>query len=141
MFGGCTALGYPPHKLPAETLGGGCYRDMFVGCRNLVAIPKLPAKTVPTNTYRGMFTDCESLTRAKFYAETIDGDSMIGMFAGCVNLEWIDAPILSADSSHTNGFTYGVSGSGTFIKNAEATWSTTGDSGVPNGWTTVMRYV
>ena len=136
-----SALIYPPHKLPAETLVNGCYRGMFKSCGSLVAIPKLPAKTVPTHSYTEMFADCDSLTRAKIYAETIDGDSLIGMFADCNHLEWIDAPILSADSSHTSGFTYGVSGSGTFIKNAEATWSTTGDSGVPNGWTTVMRYV
>ncbi|MBQ8867970.1 MAG: hypothetical protein IJ013_09670 [Bacteroidaceae bacterium] len=34
----------------------------------------------------------------------------------------------------------GVASSGTFYKNSEATWSKTGSSGIPTGWT-VQDYV
>ena len=34
MFGGCTSLTTAP-ALPATTLAGGCYQEMFTGCTSL----------------------------------------------------------------------------------------------------------
>jgi hypothetical protein len=38
-------------------------------------------------------------------------------------------------SSYTNNWVSGVSTTGTFVKNSAATWTTTGNNGVPRGWT------
>jgi hypothetical protein len=36
--------------------------------------------------------------------------------------------------THSDYNTY-ISSSGTFVKNSAATWTTTGNNGVPSGWT------
>ena len=39
----------------------------------------------------------------------------------------------------TKDWLYGVAESGTFVKNKDAEWNTTGANGVPEGWT--IEYV
>jgi hypothetical protein len=58
------------------------------------------------------------------------------MFEGCSKLNYIK--MLATNISAGNCLTYwvsGVSSTGTFVKNKNATWNVTGVSGVPNGWT------
>jgi hypothetical protein len=58
------------------------------------------------------------------------------MFSGCTSLNYIK--MLATDISASNCLTYwvyGISSTGTFVKNKNATWNVTGDNGVPNGWT------
>lgn len=38
-------------------------------------------------------------------------------------------------SSYTDYWVSGVSSSGIFVKNANATWNITGENGIPSGWT------
>jgi hypothetical protein len=58
------------------------------------------------------------------------------MFNGCTNLNYIK--MLATDISATSPlgyWVYGVSSTGTFVKNAAMTTLPTGTSGIPTGWT------
>ena len=112
MFQGCTSLTTAP-ELPATTLANGCYSYMFRQCTSLTTAPELPATTLVPNCYNYMFQ-------------------------GCTNINYIKAMFTSVPSnSYTSNWVSGVSSTGTFVKNSAATWTTTGDNGVPNGWTVV----
>lgn len=97
--------------LPATTLSQGCYGSMFYGCTSLKTAPTLPALTLVNSCYAGMFHNCTNLSKIKCLATDISATS-------CTNW-WVD----------------GVSQSGTFIKNASMSSWSSGDSGIPNGWT------
>jgi hypothetical protein len=60
------------------------------------------------------------------------------MFFGCTLLNHVKA-LFTTNISSTTNYTYnwlgGVSATGTFIKNKNATWSRTDASGIPSGWT------
>lgn len=101
--------------LPSKELGAGCYESMFANCPRLTQAPELPATTLAPSCYRAMFNGCSNLNYIKMLATDISA-------VRCLHY-WV----------------YGVSPTGTFIKNKDATWDTTpgalGDSGVPAGWT------
>ena len=84
-----------------------------------------------------MFNDCTSLVTAPVLpATTLAEDCYSNMFAGCTNLNNITC--LATDISATdctNYWVYNVASNGTFIKNPSMTSWTTGESGIPNGWT------
>jgi hypothetical protein len=110
MFASCTSLTTAP-ALPATNLSISCYDGMFLYCINLTTAPELPAKTIRANySYRKMFGDCSSLNYVKCLATDITGSNVTGF--------WLN----------------GVAANGTFVKHPDATW-TTGESGVPSGWT------
>ena len=162
MFQGCSALLTAP-DLPATTLATSCYYCMFEGCGSLVSAPELPATTLESYCYSSMFRDCTNLEEApELPATTLELGCYSGMFRGCTSIE--ESPVLPATTlvgscynnmfrscsslsritamfttapgtTYTNGWVNGVAASGIFIKNAAATWTTTGVSGVPTGWT------
>ena len=136
MFRGCTALTTAP-ALPATTLGSYCYQSMFQGCTSLTTAPELPATTLTSNCYNSMFYDCTSLTTApELPATTLTGYCYEYMFRNCTNLNYIKAMFTTTPTtSYTNNWVNGVAATGTFVKNSAATWTTTGNNGVPNGWT------
>ena len=136
MFLGCTSLTTAP-ELPATTLADNCYGSMFLGCASLINAPELPATTLVQNCYREMFANCTSLTTApELPATTLVGSCYYNMFDGCTNLNYIKAMFTTTPSNvYTRNWVYGVSASGTFVKNASATWNVTGADGIPNGWT------
>jgi len=79
--------------LPATTLSGGCYSDMFRSCICLIAAPELPATTLAEECYSGMFSSCQSLTVApELPATTLKRDDeeckgcYRGMFENCISL-------------------------------------------------------
>ena len=111
MFYDCSALVLPPRTLPATTLAGGCYEKMFMYCRKLQKAPVLPAPVLEYSCYNSMFNFCNSLSYIQMLATDISA-------AYCLN-KWV-------------GY---VSSTGTFVKSADASWSVTGRSGIPNGWT------
>ena len=96
--------------LPATTLPIYCYQSMFLGCTSLITAPKLLAETLSLGCYSGMFYECTSLNSITCLGINTNQDD-------CTT-DWL----------------YNVSDTGTFIKNASATWET-GDSGIPSGWT------
>ena len=58
------------------------------------------------------------------------------MFTNCASLNYIKAMFTTEPGgSYTYAWVTGVASTGTFVKNASATWTTTGSNGVPAGWT------
>ena len=110
LFGFCTSLTEPP-ALPAQTLVNACYGYMFYGCTSLVNAPILPAQTLATYCYNYMFGGCTSLSYIKMLALNITATRAL--------YNWVN----------------GVAASGTFVKSSQATWTATGVSGIPDGWT------
>lgn len=135
MFNGCTSLTAAP-ELPATTLASNCYDSMFAGCTSLTAAPALPATTLKPYCYFYMFRKCTSLTKApELPATTLVNHCYSVMFDGCSKLSYIKAMFTTTPSlSYTDSWVSDVASSGTFVKNAAATWTTTGVYGIPNGW-------
>ena len=136
MFKGCTSLTTAP-ELPATTLAEGCYNGMFLSCTSLTTAPVLSATTLANYCYGYMFNDCTSLTTAPSLPATILTNSCYSnMFSGCTNLNKITclATDISA-SGCTNGWVNGVAATGTFTKADSMTGWTTGNNGIPSGWT------
>ena len=138
MFSGCTSLKEAP-ELPATTLGSACYLDMFSGCTGLTTAPELPATTLTDSCYREMFSGCTSLKEApELPATTLYDYCYYWMFSGCTNLKNVKAAFITVPSSGktTVYWLWGVSPTGTFYKNKNATWSNA-DAGIPSGWTVI----
>lgn len=96
--------------LPATTLATSCYNGMFYSCSNLTVAPELPATTLVRYCYDYMFN-------------------------GCNKLNYIKAMFTTTPSmSYTDEWVEGVALSGTFVKNKNASWSVTGEDGIPSGW-------
>lgn len=136
MFSSCTSLTKAP-ELPATTLADSCYSRMFFSCTALTEAPKLPAKTLIDYCYQGMFSGCSALTTApELPAITLASHCYQYMFSSCTNLRYIKAMFTTTPgTAYTQNWVYAISGSGTFVKNSAATWTTTGVNGVPTGWT------
>lgn len=99
--------------LPAMTLAGNCYANLFSRCVSLTAAPELPAITLVACCYNGMF-------------------------ASCKNLNYIKAMFTTTPSNtYTSSWVRGVSSTGTFVKNSAATWDVSNNYnyGIPLGWT------
>ena len=111
MFSYCISLIATP-QLPATTLADYCYAQMFQGCESLAnTYPVLPATTLTNNCYEQMFKNCTKLNNIECLATDISATN-------CTH-EWLK----------------NVSSTGTFYKSASMTSWTTGDSGIPSGWT------
>ena len=138
MFQGCSSLTAAP-ELHATTLGPWCYYSMFQNCTSLTTAPELPATKFASGCYSNMFSGCSSLTAApELHATTLAAYCYQNMFQNCSMLNNIT--MLATDISATNCLTNwvnGVSSTGTFTKSPEMTTLTTGDSGIPEGWTVV----
>lgn len=140
MFSNCTSLITAP-ELPAKSLAQDCYSSMFGGCSSLVVPPVLPATSVTTQCYQHMFSNCTSLiTAPELPAMKLAMNCYRQMFYGCNSLNYIK--MLATDISSSgclSSWVSGVASSGTFVKNADATWDVTGSSGIPSGWTVVLQ--
>ena len=137
MFQGCTGLTTAP-ELPATTLEEKCYDAMFYLCKSLTTAPAiLPATTLAKECYRDMFYGCTSLTTApELPATTLAEGCYQYMFFDCHNLNYIKCLATDISASNcTTSWTMHVSYYGTFVKNPSMASWTTGDSGIPSGWT------
>ena len=110
--------------LPATTLARECYAEMFLCCTSLRKSPVLPATTLADACYAemfgGMYGDYEG----------------VWVWRGCTSLSGITC--LATDISATNctsNWVQGVSSTGTFYKNPSMTSWSTGNDGIPSGWT------
>lgn len=97
-----------PLLLPATEITYDCYKAMFMGCTNLTRAPILPASSLWANCYQFMFSGCSKLNYIKCLATNISATD-------CTK-NWVD----------------GVASEGTFVKAANADWSS---GGIPSGWT------
>ena len=140
MFQGCTSLTTAP-ELPATTLAPGCYKYMFSACTGLVSVSEdlLPATTLAASCYTSMFNGCTSLVTAPVLPATSLSSGRFcyeSMFSGCSSLNYIKAMFTTTPgANYTNNWVAGVASTGTFVKNSAASWTTTGNSGIPTGWT------
>lgn len=141
MFRGCTSLTTSP-ELPATTLTEFCYSNMFENCTSLTTAPELPATILTDSCYNSMFKGCTSLTTApELPAKTLSYLCYFTMFSGCSNLNYIKC--LATDISATmctHSWIMGVAPTGTFVKDANATWGTDyGYDGIPANWTVISE--
>ena len=135
MFRGCTNLITPPN-LPATTIAVNCYCGMFSGCTNLASAPALPATTTYRSCYEQMFRDCKELTTAPVLpALSLAQTCYYYMFVNSSKVNYVKAMFTTIGSNSINMWLSNVSATGTFVKNTNATWTNTGASGVPTGWT------
>jgi len=140
MFSGCTSLTTAP-ALPATALADQCYHSMFYGCTSLETAPALPATTLAYYCYQRMFFGCTSLkTAPALPAPTLPEGCYRAMFYGCTKLNAVTclATNISALWCTTEWLKDAgtqVTGTKTFTKAASMTGWTTGDSGIPDGWT------
>jgi len=102
--------------LPATTLVNSCYCCMFLGCTNLTVPPELPATNLAPLCYYEMFEECSNLNSVTCLATDISAYL-------CTDF-WL----------------YRVAPNGTFTKANNMTGWTTGNAGIPEGWT-VQNYV
>ena len=137
MFYNCTSLEVPPSALPAKTLTTYCYCSMFNNCTSLTTAPTIAATTLAENCCNNMFYGCTSLTTAPvLHALTLKKLCYSSMFRYCNKLNYVKAMFTTAPSStYTGSWMQGVSSSGTYVMNKNATYSSRGISAIPNNWT------
>lgn len=136
MFQGCRSLTTAP-ELPATTLAVMCYSHMFYNCTSLTGAPELPATTLIGSCYNGMFEGCTSLTIApELPATTLSNSCYNIMFKNCTKLNYIKMLATDISASYClTDWVYGVSRTGTFVKNPAMTTLPISTSGIPSGWT------
>ena len=135
LFDGCTSLTKAP-ILPATTLNRQCYRYMFSGCQSLTKAPVLPATTLADSCYQYMFRGCQSLTKApKLPATTLADSCYQYMFFNCQSLKEVRISATKAATNALDSWLGGVSATGDFYCDPNATIFPTGASGIPSGWT------
>lgn len=137
MFCNCGGLIEAMDIIPATTLGKDCCSMMFYNCTSLIKAPQLPATTLISSCYKSMFSSCTSLEIApELPAITLANECYSYMFSGCSKLNYVKALFTTTpDKYYPRGWLKGVASSGTFVKNAAATWNVVGVDGVPEGWT------
>lgn len=77
--------------LPATELSNCCYKQMFVGCESLVAVPTLPAMTLSLGCYDGMFMGTAITEMPELPATKLADDCYANMFMICYNLQSVSA--------------------------------------------------
>ena len=140
MFDLCGKLTNIP-ELPATTLKSYCYAGMFQNCTSLTDLSNeiLPSKTLAQNCYASMFYQCINLTHApELPATTLVAGCYTSMFYTYSGgkLKYINAAFVTTPSdNYTQSWVSGAASKGVFIKNKNATWTTTGVNAIPAGWT------
>ena len=145
MFCGCKSLVECP-KFSFETVGSSACREMFMNCYELINPPKiLPATTLADSCYQSMFYSCHKLRFApELPAKTLVNGCYMFMFADCKELRYVKALFttnITNNTNYTKRWMYGVNTStGVFVKAVDATWSLSGESGIPTNWDYAYNY-
>ena len=135
LFKNCTSLIKAP-ALPATTLASNCYSEMFSGCQSLTKAPELPATKLAQSCYSYMFDGCRSLTKAPALpAKYLAFSCYYVMFNGCQSLKEVRIAAISKGTYALDYWLSGVSATGDFYCDPNATIFPTGTSGIPKGWT------
>ena len=135
LFRECTSLIKSP-ALPATTLASGCYTSMFSGCTSLAKNPALPATTLASGCYQYMFWGCRPLTKAPALpATTLADKCYYQMFYGCQSLNEVRIAATTTATGALEDWLKGVSATGDFYCDPNATIFPTGTSGIPENWT------
>lgn len=139
MFMGCSSL-EEFGNLPAMTATVSCYYGMFENCFKLQKFGAIHATALADTCMMRMFYGCNMLEYApELPARNISGTSQpySNMFEGCRNLHYIKAMFINDPRSGnwTGDWVKNVADRGTFVQNYDATWTTVGPNGIPEGWT------
>lgn len=128
-------------ELPATTLTNYCYAYMFYGCSYMTeTMSILPVTNLITRCYSSMYQSCSRLLVAPVLPALVLATSCYNyMFYGCSKLSYVKAMFTTMLSGACNSWLSRVSSTGTFVKNVNATWTDTGDSGVPTNWTVITE--
>lgn len=140
MFNGCTSL-TKVQDINVTGLGSSCMQGMFQNCISIVHCPiKSIPNAVANNCFNSLFYGCASLVDCfEMPVATLVNGCYNQMFRNS-NIPYVK--MLATDISATsclNNWMYGVPNVSTsiFVKHIDATWTTTGNSGVPNKWTII----
>lgn len=138
MFYNCSKLKNAPIT-PTSTLSAGQYAfyGMFMNCRNLEETPDFKFTTVSSYSAGNMFRNCVKITTSPpLRPKTIVSNCYYYMFYACSNLKSIYwCADTAPTSTYCNNWVKGVSPTGTFYRDIDATWTISyGDSNVPTGW-------
>ena len=134
LFRDCKSLTKAPLLLNA--LSQGCYRTMFMNCTSLTQAPSLPATTLAQECYFSMFKDCTSLTQAPSLPATVLAyQCYMFMFSGCSKLKEVRVSATTTRTDALYSWLSGVSATGDFYCDPNATIFQTGESGIPQNWT------
>lgn len=138
MFSGCTKLKNAPIT-PTSALSASQYAfyGMFMNCGNLEEAPYFKFTTVSSYSAGNMFRNCVKIkTAPPLRPKTLVSNCYYYMFYGCSNLKSIYWYADTAPTStYCNNWVYGVSPTGTFYRDIDATWTISyGNSNVPTGW-------
>ena len=133
LFRDCTSLTKAP-VLPATTLANNCYANMFGRC-SLTKAPALPATKLAQSCYSAMFDYCKSLTQAPALpAKFLPFSCYYTMFSGCQSLKEVRIAAIANDRYALDSWLYGVSATGDFYCDPNATIFPSGTSGIPKNW-------
>lgn len=165
LFYLCSNLAVPPKSLPASSLSGACYENMFDETV-ITTVPDMPIITsigqksmtamfratkvenasgviindTATQCCQYMFYNCKQLARGpQLLAETPASSCYGVMFTQCTNLRYVKCLLktnTSAMSQWMQNAKNAVGGS-LFVKHINATWTTSGASGVLSNWTII----
>lgn len=138
MFEGCTSLTSAP-LLKTSTLSKYCYKNMFKGCTSLVNAPVLLSNNVFEGAYYGMFEGCTSLVNApELLSMSLATYCYYAMFRNCTSLKYIKCWATSVSANYcTTNWVSGVGATGTFYKHPSMRSWSTGNDGIPSGWTVI----
>lgn len=121
--------------LPMTSMRSSGYREMFMGCSNLIAAPALPATTLASYCYQDMFSGCINLTTApKLLAETLSQYCYYQMFSGCTSLNEITMTARTLGNNSLTNWVSGVASQGDFYGYVEKPALPSGNNGIPTGW-------
>lgn len=121
--------------LPMTSMRSSGYREMFMGCSNLIAAPALPATTLASYCYQDMFSGCINLTTApKLLAETLSQACYQQMFSGCTSLNEITMTARTLGNNSLTNWVSGVASQGDFYGYVEKPALPSGNNGIPTGW-------
>ena len=153
MFYYCQKLIYPPKVLPATTLKSykdgnyyyGSYHAMFSGCTSMIKVPDIKAVNIDLDSFGNMFNGCTNITTGPILRATVlpanipDNYSGHGcynnMFSGCTKLNYIKSyAITNISQLNLYNWVENVGNVGLFEKAASAEYSS-GNFGIPSGWT------
>lgn len=88
LFNGAKVVSAEHLILPATTLTGNCYQNMFYGCTSLTTAPVLPATTLASNCYASMFRNAGITSAPELPAR--------GLVQGCYSYMFAGTPITTA---------------------------------------------
>lgn len=164
MFSACTSLTEAP-ELPSTELAKECYTGMFNLDENIVKVPDLPAVILTEACYASMFAECAITTPPEMKAKILAKECCDGMFQDCKNLviapdllginaeekcyqdmfryceslKYIKCLTLGLDETNLADWVKDVPTDGIFISHIACDLST-GNSGIPEGWTSYKEY-